>query len=308
MPSLNLYINGKYVKHESVSVTFSIEQLAHTFSVTMPHHPIAEPLPVEIKLDKRTIFRGQLDAKNNAIGTGQNQMTLSGRSLSAHLIDSRIKLDAIYNQNLLQIMKQIAPRFQLKASSKADKLPLIPEFQLNAESPVPGLSQLAKQQRLLLLEQNGTIVIERPGQFQLTNLKLKEGLNLNSINITQAWQNLFYHYEVQGAWDDAEAVVKYAGANTCREKVIISDKLQDRASCKTRAEYERDVAIAKGLTVNGTIPDLYDDLANTAINKLIQAEIQTESIYETLLIKSLTLSDTKDSKSTQIELMRPFHD
>lgn len=308
MSKLDLYLGGQQLKFDSITATFSIEQLAHTFSVTCQSFPIKSSEPVEIKLSGKTIFAGQLDSRSRSLGPSSNKMTIAGRSLSANLIDSKIKTDAIYGQTLPEITKKIVKDFGLGVENKTQNSPIIPEFQLNAESPVPGLAQAAKQQKLLLLERDKKIVIESPGQFSVTNLKLEEGKNLTDITINQAWSNLFYHYEVQGAWDGAEAIVKYEGANTCRQKVIISDKLQDETSCKLRAEYERDLAIAKGLTVSGTIPGIHPELTYDAINKLIQIEIPSDRIKEQMLIKSISLTEASTSINTQIELMRPFHD
>ncbi|BBN59309.1 phage baseplate assembly protein [Hydrogenovibrio marinus] len=308
MSKLNLFINNELVKHTSLSVTFSIEQLAHTFAATIKKMKVKQPLPIEIKLDNTTIFKGQIDERDRSIDTSANKMSISGRSLSANLIDSRIKINAIYTQNLLQILKQIVPKFGLGAKSDVTKLPLVPEFQLNAESPIPGLSQIAKQQKLMLIERDGNLVIQQPGQFKVTNLKLTEGINLKTINVKESFVDLFYHYEVQGAWDESYAVVKYAGANTCREKIIISDKLQNQESCKLRAEYERDLAIAKGLHVSGTIPGLHSNMTGEELNKLIQVDIPSDEINEQLLIKTITLSETGTTRNTQIEFMRPFHE
>ncbi len=306
MNKLLMVMDGRQIAFESATVTFSIEQLAHTFNCSIPYERIDSPLPVQFYLNDRLIFTGQIDSAGS---TSQKQLNVSGRSLSANLIDSRIKLDAIYNQKFDALLSIIVKDFGLgvKNNVKTD-LPLIPEFQINAESPLQNLAQIAKQQNLILLEQNGIIQIEKPGQAVIENMLLEEGTNLQELSIQTNFANQFYHYEIQGAWDGAEAVVTYAPANTCRKKVIIADKLQDQASCQSRAEYERDLAIAKGLTLSGVVPGLHKELSNQTINKIIQVKSAERNFNESLLIKSISLTANPNSAQTAIELFRPFNE
>lgn len=304
MNELRLKINGKTVPFEQADLTFSIEQLAHTFSCTINYQHIDSPLPVQFFLNEQLIFTGQIDSTNS---NANKTISITGRSLSAHLIDSRIKLNAIYNQTFDALLTLIVKEFDLSVKNKvATPLPLIPEFQINAESPLQNLAQIAKQQNLILLEQNGQIQIERPGQAAITNLILEEGKNLQELNIQRNFAHQFYHYEIQGAWDGAEAIVTYAPANSCRKKVIIADKLQDQSSCQTRAEYERDLAIAKGLTVSAQVPGLHKELTNSILNKTVVVKSTQRHFEERLLIKSIRLAVTQKGQNTHITLFRPF--
>ncbi len=304
MNQLILKIDGETIPFEQADLTFSIEQLAHTFNCTINYKHIDRPLPVQFYFNDEVIFKGQIDSTNS---NANKMISISGRSLSAHLIDSRIKLNAIYNQPFDALLNLIVNQFGLSVNNKvATPLPIIAEFQINAESPLQNLAQIAKQQNLILLEQNGQILIERPGQSAITNLILEEGKNLQELNIQHNFANQFYHYEVQGAWDGAEAIVTYSPANTCRKKVIIADKLQDQASCQTRAEYERDLAIAKGLTVSSKVPGLHKELTNSILNKIIMVKSNQRSFKERLLIKSIRLVVTPTEQNTQITLFRPF--
>ena len=304
MPNLTLHINEQQVPFTQANITFSIEQLAHTFSATIPSVNISSPLPVQFKLDGTVIFSGQIDGAGDDTNGTSEQTSISGRSLSANLIDSRIKLDAIYNQQFDQLLERVVSPFGLSVRNEAGTLPEIPEFQINAESPLDNLAQVAKQQNLMLIEDNGTIVIQRPGQNEEQNTVLEVGSNLDSLNVTRNFKDQFYRYEIQGAWDDAFAVVNDDSVNASRIKVIIADKLQDQASCQTRAQYEKNIAIAKGLYATAALSGFHLALTGSAINKTISVKNPKKDFDETLLIKSVSISANDKSESTSVELFK----
>lgn len=307
MSKLMLFIDGLRVPFQSASLSFSLEQLAHTFSATIPNIEINKPLPVQFKLHNTVIFSGQIDSASEDISGTADKVQISGRSKSANLIDSRIKINAIYNQRFDQLLESIVSDFGLGVQNNLPAfmpLPLVPEFQINAESPVANLAQIAKQQNLMLIEQNGVIVIERPGEFKEKNIQLKMGVNTQSLSIQKNWANQFYHYEIQGAWDGAEATVLDESISCCRKKVIIADKLQDEASCQTRALYERNIAIAKGLHASATLPGLYPELTGAALNKLLS--VQKNNFKEDLLVKTVNINVSETAETTKVELFRAF--
>jgi prophage tail gpP-like protein len=308
MSKLTLHINKKEVPFTQANLTFSIEQLAHSFTATIPSVNINSPLPIQFKLDGEIIFSGQIDGAGDDTNGTSEQTSISGRSLSANLIDSRIKLDAIYNQQFDQLLKLIVSDFGLSVRNEAGELPEIPEFQINAESPLDNLAQVAKQQNLMLIEDNGYIVIQRPGQNYEQNTVLEVGANIESLNVTRNFKDQFYRYEIQGAWDDAFAVVNDESVNKSRIKVIIADKLQDEASCQTRAQYEKNIAIAKGLYATTTLPGLHAALTGAAINKTITAKNPKKEFNEILLIKTISISVNDKSENTSVELFKSMEE
>lgn len=310
MSRLTLFINGQRIPFLSADVSFSIEQLAHTFTCSIAPMVITKPLPVEFKLNDKRVFIGSIDTASSNTASSEFAMSLSGRSLSANMIDSKITMDAVYDQTLDALIGSVAGDFGLTVTSLVDTSALgaIEEFQINAESPVDNFSQLAKEQGVILIERNGVLTIENPAHAALQRVRLEVGKNIESITIDRNFTKQFYHIEVQGQWNDAHAVVTYAPANTQRKMVIVSDQLQSAASCKARAEYERDLAIAQGLTVSTSIPGLFNELTGDAINRIIPVIDAHQKFNEQMLIKSLTLSVNDSSSETKIELFRPFEE
>lgn len=308
MSKLTLLINQVPQRFISANVSFSIEQLAQTFECTLPQIKVDAPSEIEWRLDDTPIFKGQIDSYNLQQTESGETHKISGRSLCAHLIDSRIKLDAIYNQSFDQLLAKVIAPFGLSVVNQVrGKMPIVPEFQIVAESPLQNLAQIAKQQGLVLHEQLGQINIEKPGQFRVESLRLQESVNLQNITLSRNWSQLFHHIEIQGAWDGAEAIVKNPQIHSARTKVIVSDKMQTQESCQTRAQYEHDLAIAQSLMVSATVPGLHTQLTGQRLNQMVHVLIPSQQLDENLLIKSITLSVNVQSQSTQVSFMRPFN-
>jgi|GEM_PF-2327899 len=308
MKEVTLLLNGNIVPFYSIKLNYSVEQLAHTFNADIPPMQITSSLPVEIQLSDRTIFTGQIDDASSSTETSSDRLSISGRSNSANMIDSRITMDALYDQNVEKLLRALAAPFGLTVKSLVRAMPVIPEFQINAESPVDNIAQIIREQGYMLIERNGVLTIENTAHAALSGIGLQVGKNIESLGIKRAFNKQFYHTEVQGAWDDAQAIIVNPNINKQRVMVIICDQLQNAQACQSRAKYERDLAIAESLTANSTIADVFEELAIDGLNRVIRVIDEHQKFNEMLVIKALSLSVTKSSTSTDIELFRPFRE
>ncbi|MBN2605980.1 MAG: hypothetical protein JXR47_01455 [Thiotrichales bacterium] len=306
---LRLKIDGQEWPHHTATLRFSLDQLAHTFTAKIQYQEITEPLEVEWLLGTTSILKGQIDSVDEGTNATSTGITINGRSQTANFIDSRIKTDAVYNLSFEDLLKRLLTDYGLDVKNNVSgSIEPIGEFQLNAESALSGVSQLAKHRNLNLIERAGSVLIERPGQFEIQDLVLEEGNNLESLTIKRNWSQIFHHYEIQTGWDNVEAIATYAPANRNRKCVIIADKLQDHQACQNRAAYEKNLAIAKSLQVSGKVPGIHAQLTGTAINKMVEVKSNKRNFDEKLLIRSVTLNDSKSKLSTDLELFRPFRE
>jgi len=307
MAELKLFISGQQILFISANVSYSIDSLAHSFSASILNKVVSLPEPVQFYLDDQLIFSGQIDSASNLTVSMSTTQTINGRSLSAHMIDSRIKMDALYSQKFDQLLTKIVERFGLSVQNQVSgTMAEIPEFMINAESPLQNISQVAKQQGYVLSEKNGQIHIEKPGQFSTKNIALIAGNNLQDFSFNHDFTQRFYRYEIQGAWDDAEAIKIDTAAAKYRQKVIVSDKLQSKESCVDRAQYEHDLAIAQSLKASGTIPGLHPVLTGQNINQVIQLISEPDSFNSWMLISAISLTVDGSAHNTKIDLIRPF--
>ncbi|HBV77640.1 MULTISPECIES: phage tail protein [Vibrio] len=305
MSTLSLLIDKKPIIFLSAELTYDIEQLAHTFHCTIEPLAINKPLPVEFKLDGKRIFSGVIDNASTSTQTSAYSMEISGRSKSANMIDSRITMDAQYGQTLEALLRSVSKNFGLTVNSLVNTKP-VEEFQINAESPVDNLAQLVKEQGFILVERDGVLTIENPAHSPVNAAALEVGSNIGSLNLERNFTNQFYHIEVQGQWDDAHAAVTYAPANTMRKTVFVCDQLQSAEACQSRAQYERSLAIAKGLNASVSIDDVIEAFTCSAINRTIRVIDQYQDFNEMLLIKSVSISVDDSSTKTSLTLFRPF--
>ncbi|WED29887.1 phage tail protein [Vibrio sp. DW001] len=306
MKKLALLINGAEVPFYQADLNYSVEQLAHTFSCRIPPMNIDRPLPVEFRLDNMPILTGQIDQVDASTESSSHEVTITGRSSSANMIDSRITMDALYDQNVEKLLRSLAKPFGLGVKSLVASMPVIPEFQINAESPVENIAQLIREQGYMLIERNGVLTIENTAHATIQGIGLDVGNNLESLNITRTFNKQFYRTEVQGAWDDASAVITSPTINSARTMVIICDQLQSEAACLSRATYERNLSIAESLTTSASIADIFQVLAIDGLNRVIRVIDEKQNFNEMLVIKTLALSVSESSASTSVELFRPF--
>ncbi|WP_045420009.1 tail protein [Vibrio jasicida] len=306
MKKVTLLINGNLVPFYSASLNYSVEQLAHTFSADIPPMSITSPLPVEFRLDDKPILIGQIDDTDSSTESSAHKLTITGRSRSANMIDSRITMDALYNQNVAKLLANIAKPFGLSVQSWIGAMPLVDEFQITAESPVDNIAQIIREQGYMLIERNGVLTIEHTAHATIQGIGLQVGKNIENLGIKRTFSKQFYHTEVQGAWDDSYAVITNPNVNKQRVMVIICDQLQNAKACFSRARYERDLAIAESLTATSTIADVFQELAIDGLNRVIRVMDEQQGFNEMLVIKALSLSVSESSASTSIELFRPF--
>lgn len=306
MKKVTLLINGNLVPFYSASLNYSVEQLAHTFSADIPPMSITSPLPVEFRLDDKPILIGQIDDTDSSTESSAHKLTITGRSRSANMIDSRITMDALYNQNVAKLLANIAKPFGLSVQSWIGAMPLVDEFQITAESPVDNIAQIIREQGYMLIERNGVLTIEHTAHATIQGIGLQVGKNIENLGIKRTFNKQFYHTEVQGAWDDSYAVITNPNVNKQRVMVIICDQLQNAKACFSRARYERDLAIAESLTATSTIADVFQELAIDGLNRVIRVMDEQQGFNEMLVIKALSLSVSESSASTSIELFRPF--
>lgn len=308
MNQLTMQINGTAVPFYTADLNYSLEQLAHTFSCSIPAMDIVDPLPVEFYLNDKLILTGKIDGVDSSTDSSSHSVNISGRSKSANMIDSRITMDALYDQPIDKLLRKLVAPFSLQVQClvNASSLEPIAEFQINAESPVENIAQVIREQGFALVERNGVLTIEDTAHATIQGIGLEVGNNIEKLDISRKFDKQFHTIEVQGAWDDASASVISSDIDSSRTLVIISDQLQTEEACLSRANYERNLAIANSLTASSSIADIFQELAIDGINRVIRVIDKRQNFSEMLVIKALGLSVSESSASTSIQLARPF--
>ncbi|MGR5478995.1 phage tail protein [Vibrio crassostreae] len=306
MNQLTMQIDGLKHPFYEAHLNYSVEQLAHTFRCSIVPMKIVEPLPVEFFLNEQLIFVGQIDSADSDTGSSSQTVSVVGRSKSANMIDSRITMDALYDLNVEDLLRRLAKPFGLGVKSLVKEMPMIPEFQINAESPVENVAQLIREQGFVLVERGGVLNIENTAHAIMNNIGLEVGKNIESMNIKRTFNQQFHTIDVQGAWDEASAQITNSNIQRARTMAIVSDQLQTADACLSRAKHEKNLAIAQSLTASSSIAGVFPELAIDGLNRVIRVKDEEQDFSEMLVIKSLELSVSENSTRTEIELFRPF--
>lgn len=306
MNQLTMQIDGLKHPFYEAHLNYSVEQLAHTFRCSIVPMKIVEPLPVEFFLNEELIFVGQIDSADSETGSSSQTVSVVGRSKSANMIDSRITMDALYDLNVEDLLRRLAKPFGLGVKSLVKEMPMIPEFQINAESPVENVAQLIREQGFVLVERGGVLNIENTAHAIMNNIGLEVGKNIESMNIKRTFNQQFHTIDVQGAWDEASAQITNSNIQRARTMAIVSDQLQTADACLSRAKHEKNLAIAQSLTASSSIAGVFPELAIDGLNRVIRVKDEEQDFSEMLVIKSLELSVSENSTRTAIELFRPF--
>lgn len=304
MSKISLLIAGKETVFYSASITYSLEQLAHTFDVQIEPMQIGSPLNVEFLLDGKSIFVGQIDTVGSSTTDSAYSINISGRSQSANMIDSRITMDASYNKDLTKLLRHLCLDFGLSVRSDVTTQP-VEEFQINAESPIDNIAQIVREQGFVLIERAGTLCIEKPAGTQ-AELTLEAGKNIQSLSIERNFSSLFHTIEVEGAWDDTRGTATDTSINPQRKKVIIADQLHSTDACQSRADYEKGLGIANSFTASCTLPFITDELGLTQINNVIHLIDKKQNVNQKMLVRSISLSISDSEQSTALSLSMPF--
>ncbi len=308
MNQLTMRIEGKPHIFYQAEIAYSIEQLAHTFRCTIAPLVVEKPLSVEFYISDKRIFLGQIDQVDTDTDSSQHRISIVGRSISANMIDSRITMDALYGMTIEQILRKLAEPYGLGVKSSVANMPSIFEFQVNAESPIENVAQIAREQGLMLLEHEGELVIEDTAPYTIENVGLEVGKNIENLTIKRTFNGQFHTIEVQGMWDDSQSVTTNTAIHQSRTLVITCDQLQTIEACQSRANYEHNLALAKSLTATASIPGIFPELTGKGLNRMIRVIDDRQSFREMLVIKAIGLSVSENSVSTNIELMRPFRE
>ncbi|CAH6781722.1 putative phage tail protein [Vibrio chagasii] len=306
MNQLTMQIDGLKHPFYEANLHYSVEQLAHTFRCSIVPLEIVGPVPVEFFLNDKSILVGQIDSADSEMESSAQSVSITGRSKSANMIDSRITMDALYDLNVEDLLRRMAKPFGLEVKSLVKEMPMIPEFQINAESPVANVAQLIREQGFVLIERRGVLTIENTAHAIMDNIGLEVGKSIESLSIKRMFNQQFHTIDVQGAWDEASAQITNPNIQRTRTMAIVSDQLQTADACLSRAKHEKNLAIARSLTASSSIADVFPELAIDGLNRVIRVKDEEQNFSEMLVIKSLELSVSKHSARTAIELFRPF--
>ena len=272
--AVSLTVDGlDYGGWKSVEITAGLERQARDFTLRITWQwpgqtvslPIRQGSKCQVRIGADLILTGWIFATPISYDDKQITLTITGRSLTADLVDcSAINKPGQWkNQGVFNIVKALAAPYGLAVRSE------IPETgSLSDHTVEPGETVFESIDRLLTLfrvfstdDAKGSVVLAKPGSEGRAVDALELGENVLSADAPLDFSTVFSEYHVLGqrsGTDDefaeqaAEITASVSDERTTRKRVLIihENGQMTPALAKSRANWERGQRMGKALSTN----------------------------------------------------------
>jgi len=337
VPELSLVVGGYQVSGwTEVSVTASIDELAHTFDLGLSHRATkADPLQenirpgaaCEIRMDNVLVLRGFIDDVEDSDEAEGFELRVSGRSKAGDLVDcAALHKGGWSNTPLKEIARDLCEPFKIGVHSDVASLPVERYFRLNdGETVFAALDRLARDHGMRIVsDPDGDVRFVRVGAVVWPDVVLERKVNLVRSSRSQSWAERYseYIFKAQIAADDETngedaSAVKYAitddGVDRYRPLVVHADSQRGGAALKARAEWERNTRAGASLRISASYQDPRDPRSSWVHprggiwtpNHQVTLRDPRRGIERLFLIVSRTLARSGTGTTTELELCPP---
>lgn len=324
--SFELTVDGQvYGGWTKSRVTLGIEQMAAAFELSYtqqwPGSTVARPIRpgalCKLALDGKPILTGYVDEDSMSLAESAHTLSVSGRSKTADLIDCAAihKTGQWRGRTLTQIATDLAAPFGIKVRVDGDVGLAFSSFALQeGETVFEALDRAARQRGLLLTSDgNGDLVILRTGNGRAP-AELLEGVNVESISVTRSMRERFSQYRVkgQGRGNDNDNGATVAGPMSValdtsvpryRPTIVLAE--EQGVALKDRAQWEKQVRMGRGLTVNVTVSGFSANGVHWKPNTKARCVSPAVGLDSDLLIVEVTYNLDESGTRTELRLMPP---
>lgn len=330
MSEVRLHVNGRrYGGWKSIQITRSIQTFAGAFSLGVSEawagresRPIAEEDRCQVSIDEEVVIDGYVDKRQPRLAAESRPLTISGRDLSAVLVDCSVVLKqwSFANITIADLVAKLAAPFDIAVSVQGD-LPLtrLPKVDVHPGDKVSAvIGRAAKTSGVLVVSDGaGGVHITRAGERKAEAL-------IQGRNILEAWCDFdstkrYCRYvaysQVSGsdkAFGVAAAAIKVEafdeGVRRKDRVLLVRPKTaHGAADLRRRVDWEARVRAAKAETVHVTVKGWRQPNETLwPINALTFVDAAAIGIMGELLIVQAEYSlDDSGGQKTMLTLMRP---
>jgi len=278
--------NRKYSGWENVTISKSIQSIAHNFSMNIFNADgisIKDDDLIQILKDDKVFFTGYLDDMNIGISDIKKPLSISGRSKTGDLIDCNVSENKQYNkQNIKQIISDLVKPFNISVSSSLKLEPLEIFNTKVGETYFDAINRLCKQTNTLPISDNfGNIEIIK-NQQNKSSIVLKDS-DFKELNLPKKLSKRFskYTYKKEGIITDVTdgSVID---DTVLRFKPFVGVNTEDKDNqdlAKWQLNHNKASEISLTAVVKG-----WDLEINTIV------KLETEIVNNSFLIKDITYS------------------
>ena len=328
MSDVELVVNGNiYSGWESVSLTRSMEQFAHTFSLDYTDRWLAsgKPLPINEGAECRVQYKGNpvvtgyVDDNNAQYDATSRTASIDGRSKTGDLVDcSAIHKTGSWRDAKFDVVaRNLCEPFGITVEAAADVGTALRRFAIQqGESAYEALERAARMRGVLLFTSpTGNLAITRAGKVR-TKTAIERGVNVIAGGRRGSWRERFsqYIFKSQIAGDNdfngehaafIKVESKDAGISRYRPMLIIGEAQESKAELQKRADWERNVRRGRSLRLVYTVYGWTNAEGLWTPNTLAAVRDNVFDIDTELLIVSTRMLRDNNGTRTELELMAP---
>ncbi len=326
---IRLQVDGRrYGGWKTVTVTRSLETVAHTFEVSLTEkwpgsetrRPIRAGAPCRVLLNDRAIITGYIDDVEPSYDGSSHGVTISGRSKACDLVDCSLVGEGgkgleWSGQTLLQIARDLAGRFGISVTAATDVGGAFRKERLEPEQTIwEFLERLARIRAVRFVsDAEGNLVIIRAGGARV-GPALILGKTVREAAGKASMRDRFSRYTVlaQGNGSDTfsgDAAAHARGEATddrvarFRPTSMIADGPADTADCQRRAQWQRNVAWGRSRQATYTVTGWQNDTGPWSPNALVPVRDEWLGINADRLISSVTFKQDEQGQRTKLAVM-----
>lgn len=325
--AVTLYVNGKiYEGWEDVQIVRELNALASDFQIKMTDkwRVGQEPWRIQpgnsahIHIGKQAILTGYVDKIEASMDPNSRNITVSGRSKTADLVDCSVTGPNSYPLlNLKELAQKIIEPFKIPIYFRADPGNPFPAIIVQqGESVFTMLDRMAKMRKILMYpEANGGLIFSKIGTVKAST-ELIDGVNILSAKSTYDYTNRFSKYINKGQDIGANAQgdkligpigIATDGAITrFRPLVIIAESVTDEGVVEDRAAYECGIRKGQSLKIEVTVQGWFQkDGTLWDINQIVPVDIGFLGVRRKMVVKKVTYNKNGSGTKATIELILP---
>ncbi len=203
---VTVVINGQaYGGWQEVRITRGIERLPSDFDLRLTDIYAGDDDALQIqagdacvvKIGKSAVITGYIDISMPGIQPGVHEISVSGRSKCADLVDCSAEWPTgqIAGSSVLEIAKKLAKPYGIEVDATADPGKAIPYFSLMyGETPYEIIERLCRYSELLAYDDaDGNLLLSRASSQRAAS-GFREGINVIAATATYSMHDRFSEY------------------------------------------------------------------------------------------------------------------
>lgn len=326
MPNLELVIDGQaWSGWKSIRVVRSIKQAANTFDLELTDRwsgqesirPIRDDSKCQLLIDGELVISGYVFEVMPSYDAENHDLTVSGLSAAADLVDCSTKGQQFSGRTLLQIAAELAQPFGIAVSAETDIGGPFAKVALEAgQSIFDFLNELSRIRGVRVVSKaDGSIAFIRTGTA-VAPTALVYGQNIKAASGRFSSSERFSDYRVLGQTSGtdlfhgdraahAEALVQDLNLRY-RPLCIVADGPAHSADCKTRSAAEMNRRAGEGQSISYTVQGWRHTAGLWEPNVLVDVQDPKLNINGRLLISQVSFGiDESGGSITALEVAPP---